>query len=57
MNEIKTLDDFFFYHNYRGNIIKNSNFFYDSNSKNQQDLKMELDNLVNEHNLWLNYGR
>jgi hypothetical protein len=57
INEVKTLDDFFFFHLYRGNIVKSSNVFDRPIKGNTEDLKIEFEKYIAEHNLWITYGR
>lgn len=56
---IKTLDDVFFFHAYRGRIIKRSNVDLKTKSDDfvQNDLKFELEKFTIEHDLWLMYNR
>jgi len=60
MVEVKHLDDLFFFHNYRGKIISNSNIHFSKNIEMNElldDFRIELENYVSEHDLWLLYGR
>ena len=60
MVEVKHLDDLFFFHNYRGKIISNSNIHFSKNIEMNElldDFRMELEKYVSEHDLWLLYGR
>ncbi len=56
--EVKNLDDYFFFKAYRGTIEKASNVF-DREQKNDPriDWEFELEPIVSEHQLWLQYGR
>ncbi len=57
INEVKTLDDFFFFNLYRGNIIKSSHIYKRLNTLNSEDIKIEFEKFVVEHDLWITYGR
>ncbi len=61
MKEVENLDDLFFYHNYRGNIVWSRNDFEFENGTEENKLpnefKIELEKFVEEHKLWLAYGR
>jgi len=56
--EVKNLDDYFFFKAYRGTVTKSSNVF-DREPKNDPriDWEFELELLMTEHELWLQYGR
>lgn len=59
INEIKTADDIFFFHSYRGNIIGCGNVYINSKTVNlkQTDLECELEKITLEHDLWIMFGR
>lgn len=54
LSDIENLDDYFFFHAYRGNII-NVSYFNDKMIKT--DLEMEIGMLVDEHNIWMLFNR
>jgi antitoxin component YwqK of YwqJK toxin-antitoxin module len=58
-DEIKTVDDLFFFHLYRGNIIGSGNVYTDSKTNNSKliDLECELEKITDEHDLWIVFGR
>jgi len=60
-NEIRNLDDYFFFHAYRGEIVYYSSLF---DKEDQRRRKLEKDNwyyelipIITEHRLWLRYNR
>ncbi len=59
INVIQTLDDFFFFHFYRGTIlnIEERNENQKSDTLIENDLKSELEKFVVEHNLWYSHER
>lgn len=59
LHEIENLDDFFFFHAYRGNINHKNNIRFQSklDLETQNEFTIELEKFVREHELWLMYGR
>lgn len=56
--EVKNLDDYFFFHPYRGRIIYFSNWNDSRDSRlEEKNWDVELMHVVAEHALWLEYGR
>ncbi|HLW39524.1 MAG TPA: SUMF1/EgtB/PvdO family nonheme iron enzyme [Brumimicrobium sp.] len=58
--DVKHLDDLFFFHNYRGKIISNRNFYFSNTTETNEssdEFRMELEKYIHEHDLWLSYGR
>jgi hypothetical protein len=57
--EIKSVDDIFFFHAYRGNIISRGNVNINSKTENSErtDLDFELEKITMEHDLWIIFGR
>lgn len=56
--EIKNLDDYFFFHSYRGRITYFSNWNDSRDSRLvEKNWDVELMHVVAEHALWLEYGR
>ncbi len=54
MSEIENLDDYFFFHEYRGNIVKVSTY---KDLPTKKDLESELGMLMDEHNSWILFNR
>ena len=59
VNGIENLDDVFFFHDFRGEIVWTSNIYQhpSGNESNEYDLMHELNKFTTEHALWLIYGR
>ncbi len=54
--DIQHLDDVFYFNQYRGQIVKETNI-HDRDAEEKDDWKIELSKLKAEHNLWISYGR
>lgn len=59
-NEIvRHLDDYFFFHMYRGSIVYYSHFWEDEEREDitKRNWELELTPIVGEHELWISFGR
>jgi antitoxin component YwqK of YwqJK toxin-antitoxin module len=56
---IENLDDVFFFHDFRGEIVRTSNVYQPSSRKESGDFDLmhELNKFTTEHALWILYGR
>jgi hypothetical protein len=58
LNEIKNLDDFFFFNGYRGKIVNSNSYNKIVKEKGDQvDWYLEVEKISLEHDNWIFFGR